>query len=117
MNLKNNFRSTAYFGSRILNFTIGDYSYCDRYADIANANIGKFSNIESYKSIGPTDHPMTREEAIALIGKTYNGKKVLGVTDRPPGRDNQSKNGVWLVYAGALATYERVDEEKEDAQS
>ena len=23
-------------GSRVLNSTIGDYSYCDRYADIAN---------------------------------------------------------------------------------
>ena len=45
-------------GSRILNSQFGDYSYCDRFADIANAEIGKFANIASYVRIGPTDHPM-----------------------------------------------------------
>jgi len=45
-------------GSRLNHVTMGDYSYCDRYADIANAEIGKFSNIASYARIGPTDHPM-----------------------------------------------------------
>ncbi|MDQ2094462.1 chloramphenicol acetyltransferase [Rhodalgimonas zhirmunskyi] len=45
-------------GSRIQNVTMGDYSYCDRYADIANAEIGKFANIASFTRIGPTDHPM-----------------------------------------------------------
>lgn len=45
-------------GSRILNSQLGDYSYCDRFADIANAKIGKFANIASYTRIGPTDHPM-----------------------------------------------------------
>ena len=45
-------------GSRVINSVIGDYSYCDRYADIANAKIGKFSNIASFSRIGPTDHPM-----------------------------------------------------------
>ncbi len=47
-------------GSRILNSVIGDYSYTDRYADIANARIGKFANIASYARIGPTDHPLDR---------------------------------------------------------
>ena len=47
-------------GSRILNVTMGDYSYCDRYADIANAWIGKFANIASFVRIGATDHPMDR---------------------------------------------------------
>lgn len=46
-------------GSRVQASRIGDYSYCDRYADIANAEIGKFANIASYVRIGPTDHPMT----------------------------------------------------------
>lgn len=45
-------------GSRVQNSAFGDYSYCDRYADIANARIGKFSNIASFSRIGPTDHPM-----------------------------------------------------------
>lgn len=45
-------------GSRVQNSTIGDYSYCDRYADVANAEVGKFANIASFTRIGPTDHPM-----------------------------------------------------------
>ncbi len=46
-------------GSRIAFSTLGDYSYCDRYADIANADIGKFANIASFVRIGATDHPLT----------------------------------------------------------
>ena len=45
-------------GSRVLHSEFGDYSYCDRYAEIANAKIGKFSNIAAFSRIGPTDHPM-----------------------------------------------------------
>ena len=45
-------------GSRVQNSRFGDYSYCDRYADIANAQIGKFANIAAFTRIGPTDHPM-----------------------------------------------------------
>jgi len=45
-------------GSRILNSELGDYSYCDRYADIANATVGKFANIASFTRIGATDHPL-----------------------------------------------------------
>lgn len=47
-------------GSRIAHSEIGDYSYCDRYADIANATVGKFANIASFVRIGATDHPMDR---------------------------------------------------------
>lgn len=47
-------------GSRLQFARVGDYSYCDRYADIANAEIGKFANIASFVRIGPTDHPMQR---------------------------------------------------------
>jgi len=47
-------------GSRLQFSTIGDYSYCDRYADIANAEVGKFANIASFTRIGPTDHPMAQ---------------------------------------------------------
>ncbi|CUH60940.1 chloramphenicol acetyltransferase [Thalassobacter stenotrophicus] len=45
-------------GSRIAHSTFGDYSYCDRYADIANARIGKFANIAAFSRIGATDHPL-----------------------------------------------------------
>lgn len=47
-------------GSRLLNAEMGDYSYCDRYADIANATVGKFANIASFVRIGASDHPMQK---------------------------------------------------------
>ncbi|KCV80853.1 hexapeptide repeat-containing transferase [Actibacterium atlanticum] len=47
-------------GSRVAYSEFGDYSYCDRYADVANTTIGKFANIASFTRIGPTDHPMHR---------------------------------------------------------
>jgi len=45
-------------GSRVAHSTFGDYSYCDRYADIANARVGKFANIAAFTRIGATDHPL-----------------------------------------------------------
>ncbi|MGI3166317.1 chloramphenicol acetyltransferase [Pseudooceanicola sp. 200-1SW] len=45
-------------GSRIAHSSFGDYSYCDRYADVANATIGKFANIAAFTRIGATDHPL-----------------------------------------------------------
>ncbi|UWQ27867.1 chloramphenicol acetyltransferase [Leisingera sp. M523] len=47
-------------GSRVANSVVGDYSYCDRICDIANAEIGKFANIASFVRIGATDHPMEK---------------------------------------------------------
>ena len=44
-------------GARVLNSTFEDYAYCDRYADIANTTVGRFSNIAAMTRIGPTDHP------------------------------------------------------------
>jgi phosphonate metabolism protein (transferase hexapeptide repeat family) len=45
-------------GSRIAYSEFQDYAYCDRYADVANATIGKFANIASFVRIGATDHPL-----------------------------------------------------------
>ncbi|WP_224825189.1 DapH/DapD/GlmU-related protein [Cognatishimia sp. MH4019] len=45
-------------GSRVAHSTFGDYGYCDRFADIANAQIGKFANIAAFSRIGATDHPL-----------------------------------------------------------
>lgn len=47
-------------GSRLLNTTLGDYSYCERLCDLANTEVGRFSNIASMVRIGATDHPMDR---------------------------------------------------------
>jgi len=47
-------------GSRVAYSEVGDYSYCDRACDIANAAIGKFANLASYVRIGATDHPLDR---------------------------------------------------------
>lgn len=46
--------------SILSNVQMGDYSYCARGCDIANATIGKFVNIAANVRIGPTDHPMDR---------------------------------------------------------
>jgi len=47
-------------GSRLAHSVIGDYSYCDRSGDIANADVGKFANIASFVRIGASDHPLNR---------------------------------------------------------
>lgn len=47
-------------GTRMSHTTLGDYSYCDRACDIANADIGRFANIAAHVRIGATDHPMDR---------------------------------------------------------
>lgn len=47
-------------GSRIADSEIGDYSYCDRFCDVANTSVGKFANIASFVRIGATDHPLER---------------------------------------------------------
>ncbi|WP_170581873.1 chloramphenicol acetyltransferase [Ruegeria arenilitoris] len=47
-------------GTRVTNSVFGDYTYCDRSCDIANARIGKFANIASFTRIGATDHPIEK---------------------------------------------------------
>jgi phosphonate metabolism protein (transferase hexapeptide repeat family) len=47
-------------GTRILESTLGDYSYTDRFADIAYSTIGKFSNIAAFTRINPSEHPYHR---------------------------------------------------------
>ena len=47
-------------GTRVANSEVGDYSYCDRSCDIANAEIGKFANIASFVRVGAADHPMEK---------------------------------------------------------
>lgn len=47
-------------GTRMAHSEMGDYSYCDRFCDIANTTIGKFANIAAFVRIGATDHPLDR---------------------------------------------------------
>lgn len=47
-------------GSRIIETVIGDYSYTDRYADIAYTVLGKFVNVAAFTRINPGEHPYHR---------------------------------------------------------
>lgn len=47
-------------GSRIVECDIGDYSYTDRYADIAYSTLGKFVNVAAFTRINPGEHPHQR---------------------------------------------------------
>jgi phosphonate metabolism protein (transferase hexapeptide repeat family) len=47
-------------GTRIAHSHFDDYAYCDRFCDIANTTVGKFSNIAANVRIGATDHPMDK---------------------------------------------------------
>lgn len=47
-------------GTRLAQVEMGDYSYCDRFCDLANVTVGKFANIASFVRIGATDHPLDR---------------------------------------------------------
>jgi phosphonate metabolism protein (transferase hexapeptide repeat family) len=44
-------------GSRVLESVLGDYSYTDRYADIAYSELGKFVNVAAFSRINPSEHP------------------------------------------------------------
>ena len=48
------------YGTRLAQVDMGDYSYCDRFCDLANVTIDKFANIASFVRIGATDHPLDR---------------------------------------------------------
>lgn len=47
-------------GCRILEVTMGDYSYCDRFCDMTYTEVGKFANIASLVRINPGNHPTWR---------------------------------------------------------
>ena len=47
-------------GSRIVESSLGDYSYTDRYADIAYSTLGKFVNVAAFTRINPSEHPYQR---------------------------------------------------------
>ncbi len=59
-------------GSRVLNSTFEAYAYCDRFADIANTTVGRFSNIAAMTRIGPTDHPFTHAAQHHFLYRSSN---------------------------------------------
>jgi len=65
-------------GSRVAHSSLDDYSYCDRFADIANASVGKFSNIASFVRLGATDHPMEK----ANDARRFYEREGMSVVDR-----------------------------------
>lgn len=93
-------------GSRVAHSTIGDYSYCDRGADIANASVGKFANIASLCRIGPTDHPMERA---ALHHFTYRSADLwddaeddAGFFDRRRARRSEIGHDTWIGHGAVI---------------
>lgn len=46
--------------ARLSEVEMCDYAYCDRFADIAHAKIGKFANIAAFARVNPGNHPTTR---------------------------------------------------------
>ena len=47
-------------GTRIVESELGDYSYTDRYSDIAYSKLGKFVNVAAFTRINPSEHPYAR---------------------------------------------------------
>jgi phosphonate metabolism protein (transferase hexapeptide repeat family) len=47
-------------GTRILESSLGDYSYTDRFSDIAYSTLGKFVNVAAFSRINPSEHPHQR---------------------------------------------------------
>lgn len=45
---------------RLNEVTMGDYSYCDRFADLAYTKVGKFANIAAFARVNPGNHPTWR---------------------------------------------------------
>jgi bifunctional N-acetylglucosamine-1-phosphate-uridyltransferase/glucosamine-1-phosphate-acetyltransferase GlmU-like protein len=47
-------------GARIVESHLGDYSYTDRYVDIAYSTLGKFVSVTAFTRINPSEHPCHR---------------------------------------------------------
>lgn len=46
--------------ARLHEVTLGDYSYCDRFAELAYTSVAKFANIAAFVRVNPGNHPMHR---------------------------------------------------------
>jgi phosphonate metabolism protein (transferase hexapeptide repeat family) len=74
-----------------------DYSYCDRLADIANASVGKFSNIAAFVRIGATDHPI---EKASLHHFHYRSADYFDVADHDVACFNHRRTGRTVIGHG-----------------
>ena len=98
--------------SGVFNSEIGDYSYCTERCDIANATIGKFSNIASNVRIGATDHPLN---TAALHHFLYRSNDYWADADRDDGwfEKRRARRAVvghdtWLGHAAQVKPGVRV---------
>ncbi len=46
--------------ARLNEVKFGDYSYCDRFADLSFSIVGKFANIAAFARVNPGNHPTWR---------------------------------------------------------
>ena len=46
--------------ARLNEVAMGDYSYCDRFADLAYTKVGKFAIIAAFARVNPGNHPTWR---------------------------------------------------------
>jgi hypothetical protein len=61
--------------ARITESIFGDYSYTDRYADIAYSTLGKFANIAAFVRINPANIPISAPRCIiSCIARNITGR-------------------------------------------
>ncbi|WP_299552300.1 chloramphenicol acetyltransferase [uncultured Tateyamaria sp.] len=80
-------------GTRLAQVDLGDYSYCDRFCDLANVTVGKFSNIASFVRIGATDHPLDRA---SLHHFTYRSASYW---------DETKDDGAWFAHRASRRAF------------
>ncbi|WP_170436266.1 chloramphenicol acetyltransferase [Ruegeria arenilitoris] len=93
-------------GTRVTNSVFGDYSYCDRTCDIANARIGKFANIASFTRIGATDHPIEKASLHHFHYRSADywddAEDDAGWFARRAGRLAQIGHDTWIGHAAII---------------
>lgn len=93
-------------GSRITNAIFGDYSYCDRFADIANGEIGKFANIAAHVRVGATDHPLETASLHHFLYRSQDYWEDAGQDDaffsRRTSRIARIGHDTWIGHAAMI---------------
>lgn len=93
-------------GARLLNVDFGAYSYTDRFADLANAQVGKFANIAGFTRVNPGDHPMERASQHHFLYRSAmywpgDAEDDPDMFERRAGRPVRLGHDVWLGH-GAI---------------
>lgn len=64
-------------GTKVLESTIGDYSYTARYSDIAYSHLAKFVNVAAFTRINPGEHPYHRASLHHFMYRSRDRKSVV----------------------------------------